>query len=130
MNQCENFSFSHTRRQWLQTAGCGFGAVAFHALSQQIAATAEPNLSAQALHHTPKAKRVIFLFMHGGVSQVDSFDPKPKLKQYDGKKLPFKGLETLDIALKDELKKKKRNGRVLDTTWNFKQHGGPDLADR
>ena len=123
MKQCEKFTIPQTRRHWLQTTGCGFGAVAFHALSQQIAAAAEPSLSTQALHHTPKAKRVIFLFMHGGVSQVDSFDPKPMLKQYDGKDLPFKGLDTLDIALKDNLKNNPKNGRVLDTTWKFRQHG-------
>ena len=68
MKQCDNFSMAQTRRHWLQTAGCGFGAVAFHALSQQIAAAAEPTLSTHALHHTPKAKRVIFLFMHGAYS--------------------------------------------------------------
>ena len=92
-------------RSWLQTAGCGFGAIAFHALSHQIAAASESLHNAQKLHHEPKAKRVIFLFMHGGVSQVDSFDPKPMLKKYDGKDLPFKGLDTLDIALKEDLKK-------------------------
>ncbi len=123
MNPCENFSIPHTRRHWLQTVGCGFGAVAFHALSQQVAAAAEPTLSRQGQHHTAKAKRVIFLFMHGGVSQVDSFDPKPMLKRYNGKDLPFKGLDTLDIALKDNLKGNKKNGRVLDTTWKFRQHG-------
>ena len=123
MEQCDKFSTPQTRRAWLQTAGCGFGAIAFHALSHQIAAASESLQNAQKLHHEPKAKRVIFLFMHGGVSQVDSFDPKPMLKKYDGKDLPFKGLDTLDIALKEDLKKNARNGRVLDTTWKFRQHG-------
>ncbi len=118
MKECQQFSSAHTRRHWLQTSGCGFGAVAFHAFAQQIAAAAETSTT-QMLHHTPRAKRVIFLFMHGGVSHVDSFDPKPMLRQYNGKDLPFKGLDSLDVALKD----KAGNGRVLDTTWKFRQHG-------
>ena len=94
-HQCHQFTSNPSRRDWLRTTGCGFGALAFSAFAQQIAsaATVSP-------HHTPRAKRVIFLFMHGGVSHVDSFDPKPKLKEYNGQPLPFKGLDTLDIALK------------------------------
>ena len=57
--------------------------------------------------------------MHGGVSQVDSFDPKPMLTEYNGKELPFKGLDHLDVELKD----KAGNGKLLDTTWKFRQRG-------
>ena len=117
MNQCFQFTPNLTRRQWLRTTGCGFASVAFHAFAQQIARAA--GARDPLTHHTPKASRVIFLFMHGGVSQVDSFDPKPTLRRYNGKDLPFKGLDSLDIALKD----KAGNGRVLDTPWKFRQHG-------
>ncbi|MEM7010983.1 MAG: DUF1501 domain-containing protein, partial [Verrucomicrobiota bacterium] len=115
MKGCHNFTNNLSRRSMLQTAGCGFGALAFQAFAQQIASAA----GSQHSHHVAKAKRVIFLFMHGGVSQVDSFDPKPMLTKYDGKPLPIKGLDNLDVALKD----KAGNGVVMDTTWKFKQHG-------
>ena len=119
MKGCNQFTTHFSRRHWLETAGCGFGALAFQALAQQIASAAGSPYSLPVFHHQPKARRVIFLFMHGGVSQVDSFDPKPMLTKYDGKALPFKGLDNLDVALKD----KAGNGVVLDTTWKFRQHG-------
>lgn len=103
----------------MRNSGCGFASVAFSAFAQQIANAAQSNGVSRSTHHRARAKRVIFLFMHGGVSQVDSFDPKPNLKRYSGKDLPFKGLDGLDIELKD----KAGNGRVLDTTWRFRQHG-------
>ena len=98
MNACHQFSPSLSRRKCLETAGCGFGALAFNAFAQSIASAASSPYSIPSTHHAPKAKRVIFLFMHGGVSQVDSFDPKPKLKEYDGKELPFKGLDNLAVS--------------------------------
>jgi hypothetical protein len=119
MKACHQFTSPCTRRTWLETTGCGFGALAFQAFAQQIAGAAGSPYSLARLHHTPKAKRVIFLFMHGGVSQVDSFDPKPMLKKYDGKPLPFKGLDNLDVELKD----KAGSGKVFDTTWEFRQRG-------
>ena len=119
MTQCHEFTPGFTRRRCLETAGCGFGALAFDAFAHQIASAADSSNSLHATHHAPKAKRVIFLFMHGGVSQVDSFDPKPVLRQYDGKPLPFKGLDGLDVELKD----KAGSGRVLDTTFKFRQRG-------
>jgi uncharacterized protein (DUF1501 family) len=119
VNACHQFDSPFSRRHFLQTAGCGFGALAFQAFAQQIASAAGSPYSLPTLHHRPRAKRVIFLFMHGGVSQVDSFDPKPMLTQYDGKPLPIKGLDNLDVALKD----KAGHGVVFDTTWKFKQHG-------
>ena len=119
MKQCHQFRSSSTRRHWLGTTACGFGAIAFQAFAQQIASAANAHASPSKLHHKPRAKRVIFLFMHGGVSQVDSFDPKPMLTRYNGKDLPFKGLDHLDV----QLKHKAGNGQVLDTTWKFTQHG-------
>ncbi|MFP6796239.1 MAG: DUF1501 domain-containing protein [Pseudomonadales bacterium] len=119
MGQCHQFTPSISRRHWLETTACGFGALAFHAFAQQIASAADSPWSRPTPHHAPKANRVIFLFMHGGVSHVDSFDPKPKLAEYNGKQLPFKGIDNLDVELKD----KAGNGKLLDTTWKFQQHG-------
>ena len=114
MNQCHQFTASYNRRHWLQSTACGFGALAFQAFAQRIARAA-----GSGLDHKPRANRVIFLFMHGGVSQVDSFDPKPALTEYNGKKLPFKGIENLDVSLKDRA----GNGNLLDTPWKFQQYG-------
>jgi hypothetical protein len=114
MKQCHQFTVSHDRRHWLQSTACGFGALAFQAFAQRIVRAA-----GSGLDHKPRANRVIFLFMHGGVSQVDSFDPKPALTQYNGKKLPFKGIENLDVSLKD----KAGYGNLLESPWKFQQYG-------
>jgi hypothetical protein len=119
MQSCHQFTPSFTRRKWLETTGCGFAALAFNAFAQQVASAAGSRYSLPALHHAPKAKRVIFLFMHGGVSQIDSFDSKPMLKKFNGQPLPFKGIDNLDIELKD----KAGSGKVFDTVWEFKQRG-------
>ena len=70
----------YTRRQVLQTTACGFGALAFNGLFASTSPEKDP-LSPKKPHHTPKAKRVIFLFMAGGPSQVDTFDYKPELEK-------------------------------------------------
>ncbi|MGV2338245.1 MAG UNVERIFIED_CONTAM: DUF1501 domain-containing protein [Planctomycetaceae bacterium] len=71
-----------TRRGLLQTASCGFGALAAdHLLAQEQAGPL-------GTHHAPTATSVIFLYMDGGVSQVDSFDPKPELDRQHGKPFP------------------------------------------
>jgi len=119
MKQYPPFTPEVTRRKLLGSAACGFGALAFQAFAQEIVKAAGSPNSFSTPHHAPKAKRFIFLFMHCGVSHVDSFDPKPVLKTYHGKPLPIKGLDNLDVELKD----KAGNGRVLDTTWKFRQHG-------
>ena len=63
------------RREFLLRSGGGFGALA---MSQALGS------NNPITHHAPKAKRVIQLFMNGGVSQMDTFDPKPKLKVLNG----------------------------------------------
>src|SRR5687767_4245883 len=85
-----------SRRHLLRTTACGFGHVALMGLLQNVGAAigATPvaggaKLQQTATHFAPRAKRVIFLFMHGGVSHVDTFDPKPMLTSMDGKPLPF-----------------------------------------
>jgi hypothetical protein len=80
------------RRNWLFNAGRGLGSIALISMlaDESFAATAGENLDPLApkpTHHPPTAKRVIFLYMTGGVSHVDSFDPKPQLFANHGKQI-------------------------------------------
>ena len=85
-----------TRRDALCRIGNGFGMLAFASLvGESIARAAGPDvfgqdggLDARKLDHPARAKHVIFLFMNGGLSQVDSFDPKPMLDKFHGQPLP------------------------------------------
>jgi len=82
-----------TRREALCRLGGGFGMLSFAGLiGQQLAAAgvSQPDnpWMIRDPHFKPKARSVIFLFMNGGMSQVDTFDPKPMLEKYDGKPLP------------------------------------------
>src|SRR5688500_5624223 len=86
---------AHDRRSFLRNAGCGFGGIALAALLAEegkLFADAEPNvadpLAPRKPHFAAKAQRVIFLFMSGGPSHVDTFDPKPELTRLHGQKLP------------------------------------------
>ncbi len=72
------------RRQWLQTTACGFGSMALHSLAARVAQAAGGPLAPRAPHHVARAKRVIFLFMAGGPSQADLFDPKPLIAAKHG----------------------------------------------
>jgi len=91
----------------LKSAACGFGSLALAGLG---ATSGQASMS----HFAPKAKRVIFLFMHGGVSQMDSFDRKPLLNQQHGNPLPF---DLPGLIRPDRL------GKVFGVKWNWKQHG-------
>jgi Protein of unknown function (DUF1501) len=101
-----------TRRHVLQNTACGFAGLAAQAMANQ----ASP-LGAKRGHHEPKAKRVIFLFMAGGVSHVDSFDHKPLLTQRDGKMMEFADGRTLAKTGQGGVH------RVMKPLWDFKQHG-------
>jgi hypothetical protein len=68
-------------------------------------------------HHTPRAKRIIFLFMQGGVSQVDSFDYKPELIKRDGQEFTFNDARQLAKT------GKKTNHRLMQSPWKFRQYG-------
>ncbi|NNL31502.1 MAG: DUF1501 domain-containing protein, partial [Gemmatimonadetes bacterium] len=80
--------------------GAGFGMMAFaQMIGASIAEAASPIRSAMGgmiprPHFAPKAKNVIFLFMNGGVSQVDTFDPKPELDRYHGQPIPTGTIKT------------------------------------
>ena len=85
-----------TRRHFLRSTGCGFGSLALNAMLQQ-SASASPELESRSApldvrptHFAARAKRVIFLFMSGGPSQMDLFDHKPELEKRSGKDLPYR----------------------------------------
>ena len=110
------------RRNLLQSTACGFGSIAAASLigrwSNGPGAIASEAMRSDGLHFPAKAKRVIFLFMQGGVSQVDSFDHKPLLDSRDGQMVGF------DDA-REFAKKGKVGGqqRVMKSPWAFKQYG-------
>src|SRR6266508_6453833 len=86
---------ARSRREFLERSGSGFGMLALNYLlgrDRISAATVSPNfhnpLAAKPPHFAAKAKSVIYLFMHGGPSHVDTFDPKPALDKRDGQAPP------------------------------------------
>ena len=84
-----------SRRALLRRVACGFGSLSLAALcadeTGRLAASESNNpLAPKQPHLTPRAKNVIFLFMHGGPSHVDTFDHKPRLDRDHGKPIPFK----------------------------------------
>src|SRR5476649_1314102 len=79
-----------TRRDALKSLACGFGGLA---LADMLYASDNP-LAARQPHHAPKAKRVIFIFMQGGPSHVDTFDYKPRLARDDGEMMRFDDART------------------------------------
>ncbi len=90
---CESYQAS--RRSFLREAGGSFGAIALAAIlqsdgfrSRSLSAAEKSPLAAKRPHFKPRATRVIYLFMHGGPSHVDLFDPKPDLIKYGGQPLP------------------------------------------
>jgi len=80
--------FSCSRRDFLRQAGGGFGMIAAASLLTDPAHAGSSASPGKTPHHTPRVKRVIWLFMHGGPSHVDLFDPKPDLVRYAGQPLP------------------------------------------
>ncbi len=109
---------SLTRRDYLQMTGCGFGALALAGLATEQARAAEDPLAAKKTHHPARAKRVIFLFMQGGVSHVDSFDHKPLLEKQDGKMFAFD-----DARMIANTGTRGGSHRVMKPLWKFSQHG-------
>ncbi|HBN76513.1 MAG TPA: DUF1501 domain-containing protein [Planctomycetaceae bacterium] len=99
----------------------GFGAIALAALAQDPAygftktASQEINKAGHGPHFPPRAKNVIFLYMDGGPSQVDTFDPKPMLDKYNGQNPG--DLFTLEPTQFNN------TGKVLASPWKFKSHG-------
>src|SRR5436309_10773426 len=114
-----------SRRSLLKNAGCGFGYLALAGLAAERAAaesragaTSVNPLAPRRPHFAPRAKRVIFLFMQGGVSQVDSFDYKPDLEKADGKTLSFD-----DARVLAKTGMRGSSQRAMKPLWKFAQHG-------
>src|SRR5438105_187290 len=105
------------RRSFLRQAGCGFASVALAVMwaEEQIVAEekAAAPLASKQPHHRPRAKNVIFLYMDGGPSQVDTFDPKPRLNAEHGQ--PF--------AMNIEPTQFNNNGNTFGSPWKFQQYG-------
>jgi hypothetical protein len=118
-----------TRREALCRIGNGFGMLAFAGMVGESLATAATLVASQldpkvrasgGLHHAAKAKHVIFLFMNGGLSQVDSFDPKPMLEKYHGQPLPGGSIAT-----------ERKTGALMRSPFAFKKYGqsGMDVSE-
>ena len=113
-----------TRREALRRVGNGFGMAAFASLLNQSLLRAEVSgsggIMTGKLDHPQRVKRVIFLFMNGGCSTIDSFDPKPALEKYDGQPLPG-----------GEIKTERRTGELMKSPFKFKKYGqcGMDISE-
>ncbi len=112
------FPHSLTRREMLCKCANGFGGLALLALLAEKSSGALPTAARNPLaprpsHFPARARSVIFLYMDGGPSQVDTFDPKPQLTKENGQ--PFK--------MKMEPTQFNNNGNTLGALWEFKQHG-------
>ena len=115
-------NFDHailSRRHLLQNTAAGFGYLALRGLLGQeaVAGPAQNPLAAKQPHLAARAKRIVFLFMKGGPSHVDTFDPKPLLDRDHGKPLPF-ALPEVTFA---------KQGNLLKSPWKFHQYGESGL---
>lgn len=103
---------SMSRRRALATCAAGFGSIALRGILDAGAAQVSP-LAAQTPRLPATAKRVIFLFMYGGPSAVDTFDYKPQLQRDSGKPLPF-DKPRVEFA---------QTGDLLGSPWEFQRYG-------
>jgi hypothetical protein len=99
-----------TRREILQTMGAGFGMVGLGGVLSGGVPSAP--LAPKAPHFPAKAKRIIYLFLNGGPSQVDTFDPKPALDKYHGKPMPAGNLKT-----------ERKTGNLMRSPFSFRKYG-------
>ena len=108
-----------SRRQLLQHIACGIGHTALLGLAADEASGEQATsvLAPRLPHARPRAKRVIFLFIHGGVSHVDSFDPKPKLTEWNGRPSPLPKPQ-FEFA---------GTGNLLQSPWKFRPYGESGL---
>lgn len=114
-----------TRRDALRRVGNGFGMMAFASMLGNSVARAgsivnDANLGLAKLDYPQRVKRVIFLFMNGGCSSIDSFDPKPMLTKYDGQPIPG-----------GEVKTERKTGALMKSPFAFKKYGqcGMDVSE-
>ncbi|MCC6508471.1 MAG: DUF1501 domain-containing protein [Pirellulaceae bacterium] len=126
-SESEQVASLHSRRRLLQNSAVGFGYLALSSLlngqarADEVAGatTSGPSnpLAPKPTHFAPRAKRIVFLFMKGGPSHVDTFDPKPLLDRDNGKPPPFELPKVLFAA----------QGNLLKSPWKFKQYGESGL---
>jgi Protein of unknown function (DUF1501) len=117
-----------SRRELLKSVACGFGHVALMGMMSSVASATRAagvpspiqSGAPRPPHFAARAKHVIFLFMHGGVSHIDTFDPKPKLTAMDGRPLPFKTPLQFNKV-----------GNLLRSPWKFRRYGqsGLEVSD-
>ncbi len=111
--KCHQFLLPTTRRSMLQNSAAGFGSLALAALAGQKAVAGAEQIRTTLPHVPARAKRVIFLFMWGGPSHVDLFDPKPELNALSGQSLPGKAIGQDADSL----------GTALGSPFKFSQYG-------
>jgi Protein of unknown function (DUF1501) len=104
------------RRQLLKSTAIGFGSLALASLLNQTSDAEHPNPSPSP-QLPPRAKRIVFLFMKGGPSHIDTFDPKPMLDRDNGKAPPF-ALPDITFA---------KQGNLLKSPWRFRNYGESGL---
>src|SRR5262252_3358850 len=115
-----------TRREALSRIGSGFGMMAFASLVGQSLTYAQGVVAPDGtggvatLDYPQRVKRVIFLFMNGGCSTIDCFDPKPALEKYDGQPMPGGSIRT-----------ERRTGELMKSPFKFKKYGecGMDISE-
>lgn len=117
---------NHSRRQWLQSAGAGFGTLALAGLlaeSGELSAAARSRdvasspLSEREPHFPGRVKRIIHLFMNGGPSQIDTFDPKPEVDRLNAQPLPDSVKELLQPTQRN------RAGTLFGSPFRFEKRG-------
>lgn len=111
---------SISRRDMLRGCACGFGAAAFAGMLGRIAQATEAAGGTGVLpgpHFPPTARSVIFLYMDGGPSQMDTFDPKPALERWHGKPFPA----TMEPTQFND------NGATMASPWSFARHGASGI---
>jgi hypothetical protein len=115
-------AFSLSRRSLLRRAGTGFGLLGLAAiLADESTADTEADhhvrsrdpLAVRSPHHAARARSCIFLYMPGGPSHIDTFDPKPRVARDDGRPVPFEKPKLMRMA----------TGNLLASPWKFARHG-------
>src|SRR5690606_33475050 len=110
-----NWSKPMSRRALLRDGALGFGALGLAGLLAEESRAARVNpLEPKKPHFAPRAKQVIFLFMHGGPSSIDTFDFKPYLREHNGQALPIKR----PLAFADD-----EPGPLMQNQWEFRPGG-------
>lgn len=116
-SNCREFPRTWSRREMIRRSACGFGSLALAGMcADATSADQQRNLMRRPPMFAPRAKRVIFIFMQGGPSHVDTFDYKPELLARHGQEIDFTGVR---FGTFGNVSKRK----LLKPLWSFRQHG-------